>query len=143
MRVSEILDVKGTEVASVREGSSLRDAARALVAHGIGALVVCNEAGAMVGILSERDVARYYGSAAAGSDCSVDDVMTRTVISCTRTHSVEELAEIMSSSNIRHVPVVDGDRIGGMISIRDVVRFRLGELENENATLRDLVVALK
>ena len=143
MRVSEILDIKGTDVASVRTGSSLRDAARELVAHGIGALVVCDEAGSMVGILSERDVARYYSTAAAGSDCRVDDVMTRAVISCSPKHSVEELAEIMSSSNIRHVPVVDGSRLDGMISIRDVVRFRLGELESENATLRDLVVALK
>jgi CBS domain-containing protein len=143
MHVSEILDLKGSDVLSVRTGSSLRDAARELVTRGIGAVVVCDDGGDMVGILSERDVARHYGTANPGSDCRVDDVMTREVISCTRTHSVEELAEIMSSSNIRHVPVVDGRRVDGMISIRDVVRFRLGELESENATLREIVVALK
>ena len=143
MKVKEILDLKGNDVVSVREGSSLREAARELVSRGIGAIVVTDGAGEMVGILSERDVARYYSAAEGDCDCDVDDVMTRNVISCTRSHTVEELAEIMSSSNIRHVPVVTGGRVDGMISIRDVVRFRLGELETENATLRNLVVALK
>ena len=143
MQVGEILDRKGGDIVAVGPGTSLRQAARELVAHGIGALVVCDEDGQMVGILSERDVARYYSGADGSGDPAVDAVMTREVISCTRSHTLEELSAIMSSSNIRHVPVVAGSRVAGMISIRDIVRFRLGELESENATLRDLVVALE
>ena len=143
MQVGEILDRKGNDVVAVGPGTSLRAAARELVAHGIGALVVCEANGRMVGILSERDVARHYSAAGDGGDPAVDDVMTREVISCTRSHTLEELSANMSSSNIRHVPVVAGDRVAGMISIRDIVRFRLGELETENETLRGLIVALE
>lgn len=143
MQVGEILDRKGGDIVAVCPGTSLRAAARELVAHGIGALVVCEENGRMVGILSERDVARHYSAAADGGDPAVDDVMTREVVSCTRSHTLEELSAMMSSSNIRHVPVVADNRVAGMISIRDIVRFRLGELETENETLRGLIVALE
>ena len=143
MHVSELLERKGSEVVSIPCGTSLKEAARRLVEHRIGALIVSGATGAMAGILSERDVARRYALADAVDDCTVDEVMTRNVISCTAAHTLEELADMMSASNIRHVPVVSPQGgVEGMISIRDIVRYRLDELETENATLRNLVAVL-
>ena len=143
MRVGQLLEDKGANVVKIRTGSSLREAAQLLVRHGIGALIVTDGGGRMAGILSERDVARFFSQNETGTDAPVDAVMTADVISCSPDHSVAELAAIMSTSNIRHLPVVEGTNVVGMVSIRDVVRFRLGELEEENTTLRGLIAALE
>lgn len=108
----------------------------------IGALPVVDAEGALLGIVSERDVVRVIAArGTAGLLMPVDEVMTRQVITVTCDASVKEAMQMMDSRRIRHLPIMDGDRLVAIISVRDVIKYRLQETEMEKNVLRDFAVA--
>ena len=137
MNVQSILAGKGTDVATIRQGASLSDAAAALRDRGVGALVVSDDGQQIDGIISERDVVRAlaaHGASALGR--TVASVMSADVVTCRPADSVDALMASMTERRIRHLPVVDTQgRLSGIVSIGDVVKSRLGALENENQAL--------
>jgi len=142
MKVSAMLAVKGRDVATISQGQSLADAIRTLKERRIGALVVTGGFPPLVGILSERDVVRALAQHGAEAlTMPVSAFMSPQVITCTESASADGLMALMTDQRIRHVPVIDNNVLVGMISIGDVVKSRLGELEDEKRDLLDYVSA--
>ena len=139
MNVQSILGRKGTDVATVSQTASLCDAIRILGEHRIGALVVSGDGRAIEGIISERDIVRV---AADGNldGVAVGAVMSTNVVTCSAGDGVDRLMSLMTERRIRHLPVVDDHgHLAGIISIGDVVKARLTELEHENQALADYI----
>ena len=140
MHISQLLRRKGADVATVEASASVRTALALLAQHGIGALVVSADGRSVDGIVSERDIVRALHERGAGLLADpVSSVMTAEVHTCRPTAGVEELARTMTEHRVRHVPVVDGGTLGGIVSIGDVVKARLDELEEERAQLVDYI----
>jgi CBS domain-containing protein len=138
VKVAEILRSKGANVLTVERAVSLRSALERMAVSGVGALVVTGPDGSMVGIVSERDVVRALAtSGAMALDAAVEDVMTREVITCTPDDKITELMVVMTRRRTRHLPVVDGPRLAGIVSIGDLVKARVNELEMESQILRE------
>ena len=141
MKVRDILRVKGGEVATVRPDSTISTAANLLKLNGIGALVVSKDGSSVDGILSERDIVR--GLVDHGDDLMempVSDLMTKSVKTCHLSSDVTAIMAEMTRSRIRHLPVAEEGKLEGIISIGDVVKSRLDELETETSVLRDYIV---
>jgi CBS domain-containing protein len=139
MTVARILMGKGRSVATVRRDDTIAAAARELSLRKIGALVVV-ENDKVVGILSERDIVRSIGVEGPGVlDQKVERHMTSKVVTCVETQSVRDVMGIMTAGRFRHVPVVREGRLDGIISIGDVVKHRLDELESEQQAMRDYI----
>ena len=140
MQISQVLRHKGPVVATIDGGASVRTALGLLAEHGIGALVVSPDGRTIAGILSERDVARgLHERGAALLAEPVSSVMTADVRTCGPTASVHELAQTMTDHRVRHVPVVQNGVLVGIVSIGDVVKARLDELEEERQKLVDYI----
>lgn len=142
MKVSVILQKKGsTEVATVEPGVTVGDAVHDLSRRRIGALVVSPDGGAVAGILSERDVVRRLGEDGPGVlSRPVSDVMTAAVETCTVEETAFDLLNRMTRGRFRHMPVVGADgRMVGILSIGDVVKARLEEIEAENAAMTEML----
>lgn len=139
VRVGQILDRKGREVATVASSATVHDAARLLASKKIGALVVTDDGSSVAGIISERDVVRLLGSSQPDLDAPVSSVMTATVSTCSDNDTVDTLMGKMTEGRFRHMPVVTDGRLAGMISIGDVVKSRTEELESEAEALKDYV----
>jgi len=142
MTVAAILRAKGTHVETVRPDATLRVVAWNLKVKGIGALVVTRDDDRILGIISERDVVRALTD--HGPDvvrATVSEVMTVAVKTCAPSDSITAVMARMTRDHIRHLPVVDGGRLAGIISIGDVVKYRLDELELEANVLRDTLIA--
>ena len=140
MTVKAILSVKGGDVISIEPTATLETAVKMLAKHGIGALLVLGPDRRVVGILSERDIVRALGE--QGADVLTQplaQVMTRKVVTCSQTETVGTVMERMTTGKFRHVPVVEQDQMVGIISIGDVVKHRLHEMEQESAALRDYI----
>ena len=136
MQISQILRHKGHDVATVDGAESVRTALALLAEWKVGALVVSADGQRIDGILSERDVARGLHERGAGLLADpVSSVMTAEVVTCVPTSSVHDLARTMTDHRVRHVPVVDDGRLIGLVSIGDVVKARLDELETEREQL--------
>ncbi len=117
----EAKSVKGVKV--IYPDDTIRQAARDLVAHNIGVLIVVNDRGKLAGIISERDVMRAIVEYDGGLvDKRVNDVMTRSVITCARGDGVADVLSLMKQNGIRHIPVLEGDELVGVISIRELIR---------------------
>ncbi|QCI97789.1 CBS domain-containing protein [Agrobacterium larrymoorei] len=130
--VKEILDLKGREVVTVDPDMTLADAAVTLYEHRIGAVVVTDHKGAVLGIFTERDLVRAVAAkAAAALKTTVSDVMTKNVTRCSEESTTDDLMEIMTGGRFRHLPVEANGRLAGIISIGDVVKSRIGEIEAE------------
>ena len=141
MHVSDILESKGDRVVEVETGTQVRDVARRLREEQIGAVLVRNQDGTLAGIVSERDIVRNLADEGPeGLGKSAGDLMSRDVISCRPDSSIEELMEQMLSEQIRHLPVYEGDRLMGIISINDVVKGMLSEMKWREKALRQQVV---
>ena len=141
MKVQNIIGEKGQEVATIRSESTVSTAANLLKLKGIGALVVSEDGTQVAGILSERDIVR--GLVDHGHellDMRVADLMTRTVKTTGMTADITDVMSEMTRSRIRHLPVLEKGALVGIISIGDVVKNRLGELETETSVLRDFIV---
>lgn len=138
MHVAGILDRKGAFVATVPPDCPLLDLATHLARFGVGALVVSNDGTTIDGIVSERDLARAVArDGAAALSLPVASVMVREVRTCVATDSTDELMATMTEARIRHMPVVEDGRLTGIVSIGDVVKHRLDELQSENGTLHE------
>ena len=142
MLVKNILGDKGREVISIASDATLSEATLLLSRHRIGAVVVRDEAGALSGILSERDVVRAVADESVTALARpVSVYMTRAVATCQETDSIEELMEMMTIGRFRHMPVVEDGLITGIVSIGDVVKTRIAETVQEAASLREYITA--
>lgn len=142
MKVSQLLQNKGRDVATISRHQNVVQALELLQQRGIGALVVTGEQGELAGILSERDVVRALATRGpAALDEAVVKLMSTGVTTCTPDTAINELMQTMTDRRIRHVPVLEDGHLAGMISIGDVVKARLDELEHEKRDLLDYVSA--
>lgn len=140
MTVKAILAAKGGDVVTIEPAANLAAAARLLSEHRIGALVIVGADRRISGILSERDIVRALANRGAGVlDEPVSQVMTRKVVTCTENEPVAGIMEHMTAGKFRHLPVVDQGRLIGIVSIGDVVKHRLHEIERETAAMRDYI----
>ncbi len=141
MKVDAILTSKGREVKTVEPSATLATTAQRLRFERIGALVVV-EGDKILGIISERDIVHAFAAdRERAADVQVADVMTRDVITCDPGDSLTRILGMMTRHRIRHLPVMRDSQLVGLISIGDVVKHRLDELEMEAAVLRDSYVA--
>jgi CBS domain-containing protein len=137
MTIAAILERKGGNVVTVRTDSPVRETVRLLAEHGIGAVVVVGEGEAVAGILSERDVVRCLGKAGAQVlDLPVSSVMTAPAITIEPRVSVLAALSDMSKRRIRHLPVVESGRLAGIVSIGDLVAYRIRKIEEEAEAMR-------
>lgn len=141
MLIEHILYGKGHEVATIGPDASVAEAVALLREHNVGALVVVDAESRIAGILSERDIVRALAEETIGQTAilerQVSDLMTSEVATCGSRSSVNDLMRIMTDRRIRHVPVVDNGDLNGIVSIGDVVKTRIGELEDEAGTLHN------
>jgi CBS domain-containing protein len=140
MTVANILKAKGNAVHTMETGQNLADAARILSERKIGAVVVVEGKGKVRGILSERDIVLAVAGHGAGAlSRPVGDYMTTNVISCVRTDSLDHLMELMTDRRIRHLPVIEQDKLMGIVSIGDVVKRRIADTEFEANSMRTYI----
>lgn len=141
MTVKAILARKGPAVTTIEATATIADAAKLLSERRIGALIVKGAGDRIAGLLSERDIVRTLADKGpVALALSVEQVMTRRVVTCTETDTVGGLMERMTNGKFRHLPVVEGERLIGLISIGDVVKFRLEEMELESSAMRDYIL---
>jgi CBS domain-containing protein len=138
MNVGSILKSKGRAVSTVRPNASLLDCTKKLGSKKIGAIVVVGDNGHVVGIISERDIIRAISEHGAHAlNLMVSEVMTRNVVSCQETSELDELMETMTKGRFRHLPVLEDDALVGIISIGDVVKYHVAEVEMEVSAMRN------
>lgn len=141
MNVEAILAAKGRAVGTIRPEATVADALRRMRAERIGALVVSEDGERIAGIVSDRGIMWAIADRGVGVlDEPVTSVMTREVLTCARHDQISAIMALMTDRRIRHVPVVEADgRLGGIVSIGDVVKHRLDEMELEVEAMRDYV----
>jgi CBS domain-containing protein len=140
MTVKAILAGKGREVVTIEPTASLNAALHLFADRGIGALLVLGADRRIAGIISERDIVRALAAQGAHVlDDPVGQVMTRKVVTCNESETVAGVMERMTEGKFRHVPVVEQGRLVGIVSIGDVVKHRLHEMERESAAMRDYI----
>ncbi len=138
MTVSAILAAKGRDVVTIGVAAKVRDAVALLAARRIGALVVTDEGGRIAGIVSERDVVRVVAgdAAAAALTRPLGEIMTRTVVTCGEGETIDSVMSRMTRGRFRHLPVMTGGRLAGIVSIGDVVKARIEQVEREAEEMR-------
>lgn len=140
MNVEGIIARKGDEVVKIAPGATLAEAVVLLKERGVGALVISVDGTRVDGILSERDVVRRLATDGVDAmEMTVARAMTTTVLTCTHADELAHLMVVMTTSRVRHLPVVDGGRLCGIVSIGDVVKHRVDELESENQALFEYI----
>lgn len=140
MKISSILATKGMNVVTIRPDRSVREAVAVLVQHNIGALVVVDEAGKPMGILSERDIVRALASRDDALIQSVKQVMTAPVIATTPQDDLTAVMQTMTEKRFRHLPIVDRGELAGIVSIGDVVKAQLDEYRGAIDTLQMQII---
>lgn len=137
----QIMGAHGPDVVTTTTDATLEDVAAVLAEHGIGAVVVLEADGRVVGIVSERDVVRRLATEGAGClGVTVNDAMTGEITTCTPSSTTDELMQTMTDGRFRHVPVVDEHGgLVGIVSIGDVVKSTIGRLEVEKESLKEYV----
>ncbi len=142
MTVKTILSLKGGDVATIAPSASLATAAKVLAERRIGALVVTDAPDRVAGMLSERDIVHALAEhGAVALDERLDRAMTRSVVTCTEAMTVSEIMKRMTDGKFRHVPVVKRGRLVGIVSIGDVVKYRLTAMQHESQSMREYVLA--
>lgn len=140
MNVKAILAAKGGDIFSIEPTADLAAAAKLLSTHRIGAIVIRGAGGRLAGILSERDIVRAVSEQGVDAlSVSVGQVMTRNVTTCGENDSIADLMERMTSGKFRHMPVLRDGELIGVISIGDVVKQRVEEIEHDADALRDYI----
>lgn len=139
MNVAEILAHKGSDVTTIGPDRSVREAIGLMAERSIGAVVVTDAHGTVIGMFSERDVVRHVVRDDVDLNVAVSTVMTPARTTCTRSDRIETLAALMTERRIRHLPVLDDDRLCGIVSIGDVVKERVSQLQAEHDQLVDYV----
>lgn len=136
MKLANILSSKGTAVLTIHPDASVAGLIAMLAEHGVGAFVVSPDGSRIAGIVSERDVVRALAHGPQVLEHPVSSIMTADVMCATAETSTDDLASLMTNERIRHVPIVDDEgALTGIVSIGDVVKSRLGELEGEREAL--------
>jgi CBS domain-containing protein len=140
MTIARIIAMKGREVLTAQPHRTLKEVAEILAARGIGAVVIADAQGNLLGILSERDIVRAIGRRGAKAlEDAASMHMTNEVVTITEDETLLATVEKMNSGRFRHVPILKEGRLAGIISIGDVVKSRLQEMEQESAALRDYI----
>ncbi|HSS68995.1 MAG TPA: CBS domain-containing protein [Nocardioidaceae bacterium] len=139
MRISEVLHVKGDSVVTIAPESTVRELVALLREHNIGAVVVSVGSGTVSGIVSERDVVRGLADGLDILDRTIGDIMTSRVHTAPPNESGDHLMKLMTDNRIRHVPVVEDGTLHGIVSIGDVVKSRMNELQFERDQLESYV----
>jgi CBS domain-containing protein len=142
MHVAAVLEIKGRHVVSLEPDKTLADAARLLEKNGIGTVVITAGDDIILGILSERDIVRAVARQGASAlEAPISQYMTKAVKTCACGDTLRSIMERMTAGRFRHMPILDSGRCIGIISIGDVVKFRLGELEAEASAMRDYIAS--
>ncbi len=137
MNVATILKTKGRIVTTARPETPLSQIAETLAVKKIGAIVLVGDSGRVAGIISERDLVRVIASNGPSSlAMTAGDAMTRNVVTCREGSTLDDLMEIMTTGRFRHVPVVEDGQLVGLISIGDVVKYHLADMELEVTAMR-------
>jgi CBS domain-containing protein len=140
MRVADVLRTKGSEVATVPPKVSVTGLLEDLARYNVGAMVVVDANGAVAGIVSERDVVRrLHERGAELLTAPVEEIMTSPVVTCEPSEGIDNLAEIMTERRIRHMPVVEDNRLVGIVSIGDIVKSRIQQLESDREQLESYI----
>ena len=141
MTVKAILSRKGRAVTTIEPTATIAEAAKLLSERRIGAVIVTDAGERIAGLLSERDIVRTLADkGAVALALSVEQVMTRRVVTCTETDTVGSIMERMTTGKFRHLPVVEDERLIGLVSIGDAVKYRLEEMELESSAMRDYIL---
>ncbi len=141
MKVRTILATKGTHVVTIRPQQPLKEAARLLAEHNIGALVVVNEADKLLGIISERDIIRAAARLENALSWSVSEVMTKEVIIGLPNDDLIAVAHAMTEKRFRHLPIMDRGELVGIISMKDIVESQRDHYQGEIDTLETQIIA--
>ncbi len=142
MPVSQILSVKGRSIVTALSTEKIENIARTLAEHRIGAIVIVNDNGSIAGILSERDIVRIVAKeGGAGLAKDAGSIMTRNVKTCTESDGEKDLMRLMTENRIRHLPVVEKGKLVGMVSIGDVVKFRIESVEREAEEMKNYIAS--
>jgi len=141
MTVKAILSRKGNEVITIEPTVTLSAAVQVLAERRIGAVLVVGDDGQVAGILSERDIVRALAQRGPGAlQEAVGQVMTRKVVTCSESDTVAEIMERMTKGKFRHLPVIERGKLAGVVSIGDVVKYRLEEMEHESNALKEYIL---
>jgi len=139
MRIADVLRNKGAAVVTINSDATVQELLAGLAKQNIGAMVVVDAEG-VVGIVSERDVVRQlHAHGAAVLTRPVSKIMTSTVATCTKSDTVDAISVLMTENRVRHVPVLEGPKLIGIVSIGDVVKTRMEELEAEQQQLQSYI----
>lgn len=139
--VDHLLQKKGNVVLSLDQHDTIGHAAQLLKDKDVGALVVASDEGALQGIISERDIVRRLAESSDGIlELSIGEIMTRDVITCSPDDSMIKVLQIMTEGHFRHIPVVENGMLVGLVTIGDMVNFRLKELEYESLQMKQMIV---
>jgi CBS domain-containing protein len=142
MLIEQILNDKGREVVSARPGQTLEDIAGILDQRRVGAVVVLDPAGNIAGVVSERDVIRQIARHGGGAlEAPVETAMTRTVITVDCRDTVDFALQLMTDRRVRHLPVLRAERLVGVVSIGDLVKFKIAETEAESEAMKGYLSA--
>ncbi len=142
MRVADVLKGKGSEIKSITPTATIRELAERLRVADVGAMIVTTGNGEIAGIVTERDIVRAFAThGSALESMPVSDVMTRRVVTCSPDDSISQIARTMTERRFRHLPVRDGERLVGIVSIGDVLKRRIDEVQLEANVLRDYAIA--
>jgi len=142
MKLAELLRGKNQDIVKIKASQNIAEAAAVLTEQKIGALLVEDESGGIAGILSERDI--VGGMAPHGADLhdvAVEELMTRNVIRCSPEDTVHEAMAMMTDRRIRHLPVIENDQLVGFISIGDLVKYRIMEVQSEAEAMRSYIAS--
>ena len=140
MKIESILATKSSNVVTVRPDLSLKEAVDLMAEHNIGALIVVDEAGQPIGIISERDIIREAARTEAVFDLTVSRVMTKELITASPEDDLETVLQTMTARHFRHLPIMDREQLIGVLSIRDVVKAQLDKWQGEVDTLQTQII---
>ena len=142
--VRDLLARKGTDVVSIQPNATVLEAARLMNDRGVGGVVVVDEANALLGIFTERDILRRVVAAGLPPETTkVADVFTRDIITCTPEMNVEEVGSLMTTRRVRHLPVVDAGGLHGVVTIGDLLAHRLSDQETTIQHLNSYVFDMR
>jgi CBS domain-containing protein len=142
MKVASILRTKGSDITTAAADTTVADAARLLKEKRIGAVVISNDAKTVLGILSERDIIHaLVDRGGAVLERPVSELMTRKVITCSPDDSISDLMAQMTERRVRHLPVIGDGVLCGMVSIGDIVKNRIEEVETEASAMREYITS--
>ncbi len=142
MKVASILKAKGTHVVTVRPNETIQHAAAKLRLEGVGALIVSHDGVTLDGIITERDITRGFADHGANlASKHVFDLMESGILTCKPEDGIAEVARLMTIRRLRHLPVTDGSRLAGIVSVGDILKYRLDEVELEARVMQDVAIA--